>query len=253
MPRRQMTCATCGKPMYRGPGSLSQGQARCRQCRRTSEKPARPPGVCRGCGATFVRAGSGNQAYCHAPCRRPGKATSDDRGYGRDHRRARAVALAAWRDGDLCARCDLPMYHGEAVDLDHADDRTRYLGLSHAACNRSTAGRPVLAKHDAVCDHCGLTYRTQWRAQRFCSVPCRKAAVAEAKAARAAAPRPCKPVVVAPCRECGQSFDRQNGRAFCSAECRAEDHRRKARIKKRVAAGNPVDAPVRTYTRRQAA
>jgi hypothetical protein len=41
-----------------------------------------------------------------------------------------------------CARCGQPMWpETERLDLDHADhDRALYIGLSHAACNRSAGG-----------------------------------------------------------------------------------------------------------------
>jgi len=33
------------------------------------------------------------------------------------------------------------MLAGQAIDLDHTDDRTGYRGFSHAECNRRAAGR----------------------------------------------------------------------------------------------------------------
>ncbi len=50
--------------------------------------------------------------------------------------RKRLLADLARRPSQPCARCGLPMYPGQALDLDHTDDRTGYLGLSHRACNR---------------------------------------------------------------------------------------------------------------------
>jgi hypothetical protein len=39
-----------------------------------------------------------------------------------------------------CARCGRPIVPGQAWDLDHVDgDPSRYLGVSHRRCNRSTS------------------------------------------------------------------------------------------------------------------
>jgi len=62
-------------------------------------------------------------------------------GLGWAHRKRRALALAAMRDGDPCWRCGRPMYARQALDLDHV--RPRAFGgadgpalLAHASCNR---------------------------------------------------------------------------------------------------------------------
>lgn len=68
-------------------------------------------------------------------------ASTTARGYGYAHKQARHAALARLRDGDPCARCHQPMYRSQDLELDHDDtDRTRYLGLSHARCNRAAGG-----------------------------------------------------------------------------------------------------------------
>lgn len=64
----------------------------------------------------------------------PGDTTR--RGYGTAHQRARRNALAAFQPGDPCTRCGLPMWKRTGLELDHTDDRTGYLGLAHATCNR---------------------------------------------------------------------------------------------------------------------
>lgn len=69
------------------------------------------------------------------------KGTTSARGYGWSHQRARAHALATLHDGDPCPRCGGPMYRGQALDLDHADDRASYHGLAHATCNRRAGGQ----------------------------------------------------------------------------------------------------------------
>jgi hypothetical protein len=43
--------------------------------------------------------------------------------------------------GSACVRCGRPILVGQPVDLDHTDDRTTYLGWSHAACNRRAGAR----------------------------------------------------------------------------------------------------------------
>lgn len=60
------------------------------------------------------------------------------RGYGSQHQRVRAELLAAWQPGDPCALCTMPMMDSRALDLAHDQDRSQYLGLAHAACNRAT-------------------------------------------------------------------------------------------------------------------
>ena len=61
------------------------------------------------------------------------------RGYGAEHRREREKWLPLIRTGKVrCARCGEDIRAGEKWDLDHNDDRTGYLGPSHARCNRAT-------------------------------------------------------------------------------------------------------------------
>ncbi len=59
--------------------------------------------------------------------------------------RKRLVADLARRPGQPCARCGRPMYVSQLLDLDHTDDRTGYLGLSHRACNRRDGQRKTTA------------------------------------------------------------------------------------------------------------
>jgi hypothetical protein len=63
------------------------------------------------------------------------------RGYGNRHKVASQAARAALVDGTPCARCGEPMYRSQRIALDHADDdRSTYLGLSHARCNDRAGG-----------------------------------------------------------------------------------------------------------------
>jgi hypothetical protein len=59
------------------------------------------------------------------------------RGYGWAHQKLRARLIQRMRDGDPCAECALPMWHGTPLDLCHDHDNGGYKGLGHASCNRS--------------------------------------------------------------------------------------------------------------------
>jgi hypothetical protein len=67
--------------------------------------------------------------------------SAEQRGYGKEHRQLRAQWARVMRDEPVfCARCGLPIEPGEPWDLGHADeDRSRYNGPEHRACNRKTA------------------------------------------------------------------------------------------------------------------
>ena len=56
--------------------------------------------------------------------------------YGHAHRKLRARWAPRVARGDVpCARCGNLILPGEAWHLDHDDDRSSYLGPSHADCN----------------------------------------------------------------------------------------------------------------------
>ena len=62
------------------------------------------------------------------------------RGYGRAHQKLRAKLLPT-AYGKPCPRYGRLMLPGQALDLDHNDSRTGYLGFSHATCNRRAGQR----------------------------------------------------------------------------------------------------------------
>jgi hypothetical protein len=93
---------------------------------------ARP---CLVCGQPVV--GASRCPSC-APAKAKRKTAA--RGYGAAHQARRAKTLTA-AYGEACGRCGKPMLEGQALDLDHTDDRTGYMGFAHAACNRQAGGR----------------------------------------------------------------------------------------------------------------
>lgn len=69
------------------------------------------------------------------------RGTPAQRGYGPAHRQLRARLLAAFRPGQPCARCGLPITSKGDADLGHTDDRQGYRGLEHRRCNRGAPNR----------------------------------------------------------------------------------------------------------------
>jgi hypothetical protein len=67
--------------------------------------------------------------------------SSDDRGYGPAHRKARLAYLAAYQPGDPCCLCGHPM-HGptSGLELDHLPGTQTYRGLAHGMTRCSTCG-----------------------------------------------------------------------------------------------------------------
>ena len=72
--------------------------------------------------------------------RNPGPDSTTARGYGYQHQQARKRALAEFTRGQPCARCGQPIFNARGAELDHNEDRTGYIGLSHAYCNRKAGG-----------------------------------------------------------------------------------------------------------------
>jgi hypothetical protein len=65
-------------------------------------------------------------------------------GWGSKHQKLRAVLLPS-AYGKPCARCGQPMLPGQELHLDHNDDRTGWIGFSHARCNVRAAARKARA------------------------------------------------------------------------------------------------------------
>lgn len=68
------------------------------------------------------------------------RGTRQQRGYDRTHEveRQHLLPLAY---GQPCPHCGVRMWPHDALHLDHTDDRKTYIGIVHAACNLSAAGR----------------------------------------------------------------------------------------------------------------
>lgn len=89
--------------------------------------------LCPGCPTSNLVPKQGQR--CRDCERRRGGSTA--RGYGTQHQKLRKL----WQDRLLtgpvtCSRCREPIRANDAWDLDHTDNRTSYLGPSHARCNR---------------------------------------------------------------------------------------------------------------------
>lgn len=74
---------------------------------------------------------------------RPGPRS--ERGYDSDHESARR-ALLPFAYGSPCPLCGQVMELGQPLDLDHTDDRSGYVGMAHARCNRRKGGRKAAAR-----------------------------------------------------------------------------------------------------------
>ena len=161
-------CATCGKEKPDGDfprdATKSSGYAsRCRTCDRARAKEqyrkkaalrrldankraevkrvgkVRP---CRNCGEPAT---SSRHHYCDAcrPEQAKPVAKTSERGYGSAHVKERKRYERQVKAGNaFCARCGGHIEPGSEWHLDHTDDRSGYLGPSHAACNEEAARRP---------------------------------------------------------------------------------------------------------------
>lgn len=83
--------------------------------------------------------------YCKAHDREADRArgTRQQRGYGYAHQQQRKVWAERINTGTVtCSRCGLPLMPWDDWHLDHDDDdRAKYRGPSHAACNTSAGGQ----------------------------------------------------------------------------------------------------------------
>jgi hypothetical protein len=77
-----------------------------------------------------------------AKTKTPGGTTKG--GWGNQHQKLRKALLPS-AYGKPCARCGLPMLPGQVLHLDHNDDRTGWIGFSHAKCNLRAAARKARA------------------------------------------------------------------------------------------------------------
>src|SRR4051812_42234608 len=183
MPRSpDMPCTICGRMMWRGKGSLPEGQAVCHPCRRKSQpyldrkRAATPRGAleirtCPECCADF-EVGPPNQVYCTVGCRnrrrgrRGSGASTSERGYGREHQKVRAQWRMVVESGDAdCCLCGLPIDPREQWHLDHTPDRDGYRGAAHALCNMIDGARRGAASTNAKrerieheCQGCGSVF-----------------------------------------------------------------------------------------------
>lgn len=79
---------------------------------------------------------------------------ADRRGYGTEHRKARAAAIAELERSGI-GRCCIggePIYphQASALHLDHTPDRTAYRGLACARHNRSDGARRGRARQNVI-------------------------------------------------------------------------------------------------------
>jgi len=95
-------------------------------------------------------------------------APTGTRKYGGAHKTLRASLLAALKrnPGQPCTRCAWPMYPGQRLHLDHADDGTTWLGLAHARCNQQAGQRQTAAILRAR-HHPAATWTTWQSARRW--------------------------------------------------------------------------------------
>lgn len=137
---RDAGAPTCRSPTPPLPGRDPVGMAGA-NVREVGMSRAKHPCAQAGC-PTPVPAGT-SRCPVHTRARDKVRGTTAQRGYGTGHRdqRSRWQQLIDAGAPVHCARCDTRILPGTPWHLDHADDRTQYLGPSCAHCNLSAAGR----------------------------------------------------------------------------------------------------------------
>jgi hypothetical protein len=144
-------CSVCGRLRWRTGSSLPVGSMTCNPCRRlragraAEEHQVKPVGTirrsCAECQGPVV-VGTKRRKYCSEGCLRKamnrrgsgGKSPAPERGYDAEHRRLRRELLPS-AYGTPCALCGEVMQQGDALHLDHTEDRSGYRGFAHARCN----------------------------------------------------------------------------------------------------------------------
>jgi hypothetical protein len=243
-------CSVCQGPLWLSPTSAPEGKRMCRPCRRANPWHQRNRTPCVQCGGVK---GPRRSRYCEGcskltqQWKRRRRAEKWAHRYGPEHKKARAEYVERFTPGDACARCNEPMWDDpKDLDLDHTDDGTAYLGLSHRTCNRSKgkspAGKPRYRTSFALrdCEECRQAYRPCTLGQRYCGMECvavmRRRASAERQARRKSEREAAKPKH--PCAECGDITTKPT---YCSIACGS---RRNARLAYRRKVGKPLDAPL---------
>lgn len=152
-PRPIRVCVSCEAPL-----AVGSRKRYCHACRAAIDAGRREQGrsgagwhgfvpesrACLTCGAQF-QAFAPHAKFCSSGCgsraREATRPSKGERGYDREHYALRASWKPKVATGTvLCARCGCLIGADEPWDLDHDDnDRSRYLGPSHARCNRATS------------------------------------------------------------------------------------------------------------------
>jgi hypothetical protein len=116
----------------------------CNGCRRIFPPAEMAPrrGRCIACAKAYDRERS--------RLRRAAKGTTKMRGYGKRHEQLRkSIARQVAAGLATCSRCRQPIAPGTPWDLDHDDeDRGKYLGPSHRACNRGARSNVFVASEE---------------------------------------------------------------------------------------------------------
>jgi hypothetical protein len=78
--------------------------------------------------------------------------SADKRGYGTEHRKARAAAIAQLERAGvgICCIGGERIYPGQALHLDHTPDRNAYRGLACARHNRSDGAKRGRARQNVI-------------------------------------------------------------------------------------------------------